>query len=81
MMGSRIVGPMTRIPHKNRASRVGPRTCDRATFYPLVIDLTGNSVSGSICCLYYTERHKSWHGRPARDHGRDGRATKGRAVT
>jgi len=52
MMGSRIAGPMTRIPHKNRPSLDGPRTCDRATFYPLVIDLTGNSASGSICCLY-----------------------------
>ena len=26
------------------------------------------------------ERHKLWHGRPARDHGRDGRATKGCAI-
>ncbi len=52
MMGSRIVGPMTRIPHKNRPSRDGPRMCDRATFYPLVIDLTGNSVSAIILRLY-----------------------------
>jgi len=29
----------------------------------------------------YTERHKWWHGRPARAHGRDGRATKRCAVT
>jgi len=27
--------------------------------------------------LNYAERHKLWHGRPGRDHGRDGRATKG----
>jgi hypothetical protein len=26
------------------------------------------------------ERHKLWHGRPARDHGRNGRATKGCAI-
>ncbi len=30
--------------------------------------------------LNYAERHKLWHGRPARDHGRDGRATKGCAI-
>ncbi len=28
----------------------------------------------------YAERHKLWHGRPTRDHGRDGRATKGCAI-
>jgi len=31
--------------------------------------------------LNYAERHKLWHGRPARDHGRDGRATKGCTIT
>jgi hypothetical protein len=31
--------------------------------------------------LNYAQRHKLWHGRPARDHGRDGRATKGCTIT
>ncbi len=52
MIGLRIVGPMTRISHQNRPSWNGPRTFNRGTFYPLVIDLTGNSLSGTIWCLY-----------------------------
>ena len=41
-----------------------------------------NVYAGTKCRekLNYAERHNLWHGRPARDHGRDGRATKGCAI-